>query len=681
VVDSGVNAALAEFAGKVDARSADLAGTRGVGDDGGHGTAVSDVLLGARNGSGIHGVAFNATLLAARTDDPGSCAKLDANGNPGCTHSDAAIAAGLDLARTSGAKVVNISLGGSAGSGVFVNAINRATAAGIIVVISAGNDGTANPDAFAQVANGAASHGLVIIAGGVDSSNILSVYRDANGNQIGASAAAGNSAAHYIAALGTRVRSIDQNGTSFLYGGTSFSAPIVAGAVALLEQAYPSLTPTQVVNLLFSTATNIGPSSTYGFGELNIAAAFQAQGATSVAGTQVPVSLTGTNVILSTAMGNASQTGASSLILDSYGRAFNYELGSGVRAAPAANRLADALDTRFQSRSAVLGQSALALSIAGGESGMHMRRLTLNGLDDDRARALAGSVITRLSPHTFAAFGVAQTGSQIAGQLRQDRGPAFLIAGVANSSAGFDQRAQTAAALRHDFSGTGLMITAESGTAQVYDPQGLNRSRPDWHGYGYGAVSVGVDRRLGPLTLAARMTSLAERQTVLGARFGALNGFAGARSWFADLDATWEPERDWRLGASWRQGWTHADTGGIVTGGLIKTRAWSLDIQHCNVFGGDDSWALRLARPLRVVRGGLALNVAQDYDYATLTTRFAAGRFNLTPTGHELDLESAYSRPFAGGALTTNVYWRRDPGNVSNAPDDLGAALRYSRNF
>lgn len=64
VIDSGVNAQRPEFAGRISALSTDYAGSRTLGDEGGHGTAVSAVLLAAKNDSHIHGVAFGATLLA-----------------------------------------------------------------------------------------------------------------------------------------------------------------------------------------------------------------------------------------------------------------------------------------------------------------------------------------------------------------------------------------------------------------------------------------------------------------------------------------------------------------------------------------------------------------------------------------------------------------------------------------
>ena len=73
VIDSGIDVDSPEFAGKIHAQSADFAGTRGLQDEGGHGTAVSSVLLGAKNDLDTHGVAFDATLLVLRTDTAGSC--------------------------------------------------------------------------------------------------------------------------------------------------------------------------------------------------------------------------------------------------------------------------------------------------------------------------------------------------------------------------------------------------------------------------------------------------------------------------------------------------------------------------------------------------------------------------------------------------------------------------------
>lgn len=57
--------------------------------------------------------------------------------------------------------------------------------------------------------------------------------------------------------------------------GTSMSAPLVAGGAALVRQAYPYLTARQVIEILLTTATDIGSVDTYGHGLLNLDKASQ----------------------------------------------------------------------------------------------------------------------------------------------------------------------------------------------------------------------------------------------------------------------------------------------------------------------------------------------------------------------------------------------------------------------
>src|SRR3546814_12361732 len=108
------------------------------------------------------GVAFNSTLLALRTDSPGTC------DSTGCSHYDTDIAAAVDVAVQNGANVINLSLVGASPGSAFVSAIPRAADQGILVVIVAGNESAANPSAFAPVANQSSAKNMVIIAGSPD---------------------------------------------------------------------------------------------------------------------------------------------------------------------------------------------------------------------------------------------------------------------------------------------------------------------------------------------------------------------------------------------------------------------------------------------------------------------------------------------------------------------------------
>ena len=656
VIDSGVDATSAEFAGRISPLSGDFAGSRGVGDAGGHGTAVSDVLLGAKNDTGIHGVAFNATLLALRTDTPGSCTPTASGSDGGCSHNDNAIAAALDAATSAKARVVNISLGGSPPNANLRGAISRATAAGTIIVISAGNDGMTdpvaaqNPDLLAQVANDAIARGRVIIAGAVDANSALADFSNK----------AGNSATHYLAALGVRVRAVDNTGTSYVYSGTSFSAPTVAGAVALLAQAFPSLTADQIVSLLFRSANDLGTvgvDATYGNGELNIARAFQPQGATSLAGSQVAVSLTD-NATLGTAMGDAGRGSLGAVVRDAYGRDFAVDLSGTVKGTAPPLLLASALATDGRTLSAVSPHASIALAIDAGT----VQRLTLDRGETARARLLAGAVAVRLSRTMKLGIAGGRGADGLLPSPQELSAPAFLIA-----DRSLDRAPVGAFALRQQLGGIAIAVVAETGRMQLWQAGATGPMSDGIRRYPYASLSLAADGAVGPLALSGRVTRFDERATVLGARFGAALGGSGAVSWFADAGAALAPLAKWRLSAAFRQGWTELGANDLRGRSTLRTQALSADVRRTDLWAAGDSLALRYFEPLRVVDGGLALRLADP--------------LSLTPTGHERDWETVYSRPFGPGWVSANAYLRHQPGNFARAPDDGGIAVRYSFSF
>lgn len=660
VVDSGIDATSAEFAGRISPLSADFAGSRGIQDEGGHGTAVSGILLGAKNDSGVHGVAFNATLLALRTDTPGTCATAPGSVE-GCTHNDNAIAAALDAAVSARAKVVNISLGGSPANSRLRSAIDRATSAGIILVISAGNDGVKNPsaalnpDTLAQIANDPVAHGLVIIAGAVNTSNTLADFSNK----------AGNSAYNYLTALGVGVQSIDETGKGYYFSGTSFSAPAIAGAVALLAQAFPSLTPAQIVALLYRSADDRGEAgvdSTYGNGELNIARAFSPIGSLSLAGSAVAVSLTD-NATLGTAMGDAGQGGLSAVIKDEFGRDFGVDLAPTLARTAIQQTLANGLAQSGRSMAALGGRTSFALAIDDRNSA---RPLLLTSREAERARVLAGSMAIAVTKDLTLGIAGGRGADGLVPNSQMAREPAFLVA-----DRGLDRAPAGAFAIRQVRGGLGLTLAAESGQMRLWQQSQLGQSADGVRRYAYSELSAAADGSTGPLGLTAKLTRLNERATVLGSRFGAALGGSGAVSWFADVGATLTPATDWRLGAKLRRGWTQLDANSVRGRSMLRTQSLSADVTRDNLWVAGDSLSLRYSEPMRVAGGGLNL----------LYTGVDAQTLSLTPSGHERDWEAVYARPLGRGWITANAYLRRQPGNYAYAPDDLGAAVRYSFNF
>ncbi|OYY91769.1 MAG: peptidase S8 [Sphingomonas sp. 28-66-16] len=673
VIDSGIDLQSAEFGNRIDPASADFAGNGSIDDEGGHGTAVAFTLAGRRNDTGSHGVAFDATLLVLRTDNPGSCATTGTNG--GCTHNDANIARALDVATTNGARVVNISLGGSGASAPLVQAINRATAAGVIVVLSAGNDASAQPDPLAQIAqNDAVARGLVIVAGSVGSTDGISDFSDR----------AGSGANYYLTAVGERVRAPDNNDVPFLWSGTSFAAPQISGAIALLAQAFPNLTGAQIVDILYRSARDagaVGVDPVYGRGILDLTRAFAPLGATSLASTGAAVSLT-SNGQLSAPMGDAVQTGLGAVILDGYGRAFGIELARTLQSSGPDRPLTAALDGSQHHYSLATGDTAIAVTIASSGSETRIERTLLSPGNADRARTIAATIAGRIGSKASFAIGLAQTAGMLGAQLAGRRDPAFLIARDPAQAQGFASTPAASVAIRRAIGAWGMTVTGEHGAVLSAGTSDLAALRGRADRFGYDRLSIGVDRQLGPLIARVTATYLDESNTLLGAHFGAGLGAARATSWFVDAGARIEAGGGWSVGGSVRQGWTLAAVRAVTGSGLVRTNGFAADLGKDRVFGARDSFGLRIAQPLRVAAGGIDLALPTNYDYATGgVSDVTRQRLNLTPTGREIDIEARYGFPLAGGALQTHLFWRRDPGNIAALADDVGAAVRFSIGF
>lgn len=673
IIDSGIATANLEFTGRISPASRDFAGNSSIEDVGGHGTAVTTILAAARNDRMTLGVAWGATILALRTDAPGSCTgQSPTNPQDGCQFGTTAITQALDHARVSGARVVNISLGGSGVPPALAAAVDRATAAGIILVVSAGNDGTSVPDPFAAtMVDAGQGRGLVIIAGSVDANGVHSSFSD---GALGYEQST-------LTALGERVLSQDNKGVQYLYSGTSFSAPQIAGAAALLAQAFPNLTGAQIVSLLLGSANDAGAAGAdgvYGRGVLNIARAFAPLGPTNLAGSKVLVSLTA-NGTLSPAMGDATATSAlRTVALDSLGRAYGIDIAPTIGAAKPTLSLAPALQSRLRSVSAAIGPVSVAMSIAPGlDDAVTSEPLTLSQRDADQAHMLSGSIVARLGHDTTMALGIAQSAASLVTRMADSEEPPFLIANGTRGNAGFDRVTRTGLAVQRRIARhLTLTATAESGRVwrRFDDAPPLDRLDNDRRGYA--TFGVGATREAGPWQLSTSLTWLREEATLLGSRFSPAIGTLAGRSLFLDASARFDAGDGWGFGASFRQGWSRAGSRARLT-----SDAWALDAGRRGILSHTDRFALRLSQPLRVETGGLALTLPTAYDYDTRSATLGLVDLSLAPQGREIDQEAVYALPVGPGWLTSNLYWRRQRGNLVWFPDEIGGAMRFSMVF
>lgn len=219
----------------------------------GHGTFVASQIAATVN-NGISGgsIAPRVTILPIRV--------LGANN----TGTFADVAEGIDYAVAQGARVINMSLGGSQGAGFLEDSLRRAVAAGVVVVAAAGNE--AEDLDFSGDVSFPARYPEVIAVGASTFADRRAGYSN-SGPNLEVMAPAGQSASNIVgnnfrdAALAPSFLYDPVSGetlyTTFWATGTSFASPQVAGAAALLIAAGVD-DPAAVRELLDATVRDLG---------------------------------------------------------------------------------------------------------------------------------------------------------------------------------------------------------------------------------------------------------------------------------------------------------------------------------------------------------------------------------------------------------------------------------------
>lgn len=674
VIDSGINPAISEFAGKIDPASRDVTTAgRELADEQGHGSAVAGVAVAARDNNNMHGVAFDSTVIALRADTPGTCTDTEGDG---CSFNDLNIARGVDAAVAAGARVINMSLGGSEPGSTLLSAMQRAVAAGVVFVISAGNDGDkpegVNADPFAAVP---ATYfpGKIIIAGSVGTTvggvtsglDQLSVFSNK----------AGTAANAYLAALGSGVRTVNKDGVPSRWSGTSFSAPTVSGAVALLASAFPNLTGTQIVDILFRSADDLGAVGTdeiFGRGRLNIARAMQPIGTATLAGSGTPI--TGQTAGAPPAAGDAppvNGSGLGAIILDGYSRAFAVDLARSIRAAPRTEPLRRALDGSVMVGGARAGGVSIAMTIAQRKDavGTMLRQTGIGPEDLRKARLIAGSAVARLDDRTAIAMGFSEGAKAMERRLSGADAGSFLIAKDVAGNPGFDAKRGTSIAVRRNLGPAAITFSGETG--EVYSERRLTSLDSP-----YRWTNVALDRNFGRTWLSLGLGRLDEKRSLLGGQMTDLLGGGGAATTFLDLEARRELGNGWTASLNARRGWTS------FAGGAFRTGAYGLDLSRADLLSDGDRLGFRLSQPLRIDGGGFAMSLPTSFNYDTMTPGYSIVRSSLVPRGREVDAELSYQRRLlATGWLGGNVFVRRQPGHIAAADADVGVAARFSLGF
>jgi subtilisin family serine protease len=245
VLDTGVDSAHPDLAGKVIAAQDFTGDGQGAGDVVGHGTHVASIIAGsgAASGGQLAGVAPGAQLLSGRV-----CLVF------GCP--DSAILAGMSWAvAEQHAPIVNLSLGGTDTPEIdpIEDAVNRLSAQfGTLFVIAAGNRGAAGT----IESPGSADAALTV--GAVDRDDQLALF-SSEGPRNGDRAVKPDVAAPGVDIVAARAAGVPPIGVPvgdvyMALSGTSMATPHAAGAAALILQQHVGWTGAQLKAQLIATA-------------------------------------------------------------------------------------------------------------------------------------------------------------------------------------------------------------------------------------------------------------------------------------------------------------------------------------------------------------------------------------------------------------------------------------------
>ena len=236
---TGKGVTIAIIDGKVDTSAPELAGANvvdkspcainGSNESASHGTGIASLLV-----SQDYGIIPDATLLAYQSIDSTSYAGKDCPMKAGALPTD--LSSLVNQAINDGASIVNFSASSSMRGADLKWAIARAMSQGVIITASVGNGGADENESHLSRWSG------VVGVSAIDTDGKFASY-SSWGQGVTTTAVGGPFVERNIS-----------DGKIGSTQGTSYSAPIVAGALALARAKWPNATSNQLLQLLVNTA-------------------------------------------------------------------------------------------------------------------------------------------------------------------------------------------------------------------------------------------------------------------------------------------------------------------------------------------------------------------------------------------------------------------------------------------
>lgn len=452
--------------------------------------------------------------------------------------------------------------------------------------------------------------------------------------------------------------------------GTSFAAPTVSGAVAVLMSSFPNLKSEQVTSILFTTAKDLGAAGVddvYGRGLLDLNKATQPVGTIAVLTPTKTVALPSFKT--SSAFGAGVKAKGSFGFVDEYQRAYTTDASAMVASLGKQQSLMhdDARQELFgqivgsapQFAGAPIGAWTSVTAFRQEASVPGLARISLNVEDMHGQRGGGLSPITGLQAGNLESVsGMSLVPNALENQnLRRFgfgtalNGDTTLRMSVGFSDGVFSQDEQT---------------TLEGGAPVAYSQDveiRRNLSKATWF-----SLSGGM---------------LTEHDTVLGSYFGGAASTDKARTLYQVASAGTALSPNTALVGGFGYAMTDVHSTGGAHFDTLKSTSMTLGLVGNEALEDGDRWTLSYREPLRVGSGSAHLDQATGYDENGDYT-FGTQRYDLTSDGHEQTVEAFYGlEPGLAGEIDTVgmvLGYSKDYGNVAGQNNTYGM-LRYALRF
>jgi serine protease AprX len=260
LVDTGIDGTHPDLKGRVVAWKDLINGKTAAYDDYGHGTHCAGIIggTGAASSGKYKGVAPEVQFIGVKVLGKDGSGSLST------------IISGVEFAANSNASIISMSLGSDEHTQSMDDAVRSAVQKGKIVVCAAGNSGPGS-----KTIGCPADTPEVITVGATDKSDNIASFSSRGPTSSGAQKPDISAPGKDI--ISTRATGIQDSKAIETYylsmSGTSMATPMVSGAIALMVQKKPGMTPAEAKTILEKSAKQLGtkvPNYDFGYGRISV---------------------------------------------------------------------------------------------------------------------------------------------------------------------------------------------------------------------------------------------------------------------------------------------------------------------------------------------------------------------------------------------------------------------------